>query len=214
MHFGRSFLMWNKSKMFFDGSPLNHSIPQLKIQIQSQLSCIISMIQFPHLSMIYLLFWQGKLFHFFFLYVNRSGFGSLVDGDFAFSAIFGIEQILGFHSWLNWNHGFWRKNRKFEKSLAYPCELQNEVAYVSEVKIWSKKDKRLIFFSSERWDVPLSKSETWVPPGCPWEALFWFEVLVCFWKFWYKSENSNQNSASQGTPFTPTGLIEENCNYC
>ena len=56
--------------------------------------------------------------------------------------------------------------------------------YVTKPKIFSKQDRGIIFFSSESWDVPFSKSETQEASRRPPEALFWFENFVFFWKFW------------------------------
>ena len=49
---------------------------------------------------------------------------------------------------------------------------------------FSNWDRGIIFFSSESWDVPFSKSETQEASRRPPEALFWFENFVFFWKFW------------------------------
>ena len=64
--------------------------------------------------------------------------------------------------------------------------------YVTKPKIFSKQDRGIIFFSSESWDVPFSKSETQEASRRPPEALFWFENFVFFWKFWKISKFHNK----------------------
>ena len=60
--------------------------------------------------------------------------------------------------------------------------------YVTKPKIFSKQDREIIFFSSESWDVPFSKSETQEAFRRPPSAVFWYEKMTSFWKF---QENPN-----------------------
>ena len=61
--------------------------------------------------------------------------------------------------------------------------------YVTKPKIFSKQDRGIIFFSSESWDVPFSKSETQEASRRPPEALFWFENFVFFFENFQNFQN-------------------------
>ena len=67
-----------------------------------------------------------------------------------------------------------------------------------QAKICSKKDKRIIFFSSESWDVAFSKSDNQEAFRRPPDTLFYFEILNFYENFKTKIDFSFLNRAAGG----------------
>ena len=80
-----------------------------------------------------------------------------------------------------------QKRKSFLEIIKFFIFLKNGVSAVAPkseavnsdwTKKLTKKNKKLIFFSSESWDVVFFKSEKGGPKGGPGDALFLFENMV------------------------------------
>ena len=75
----------------------------------------------------------------------------------------------------------------FIKNGGYTVDMKNQALNSGWAKKLTKKDTKIIFFSSESWDVLFFKSEKGGPKGGPGEVLFSFEKAVNFeiFRFYY-----------------------------
>ena len=101
---------------------------------------------------------------------------------------------------INWERSFstfgrfLQQNRKsFHKIIKFAIFMKNGGSTVYPkiqalnsdwAKKVTKKDTKIIFFSSESWDGVFFKSAPQEASRRPPEALFWFENFAFFWKFW------------------------------
>ena len=119
---------------------------------------------------------------------------------------------------INWERSFstfgqfLQQNRKsFHKIIKFAIFMKNGGSTVDPktqalnsdwAKKVTKKDTKIIFFSSESWDVAFSKSETQEAFRRPPSALFCCEKMTSFWNF-QKNPNFQTKIGQPGASWRP-----------